>query len=91
MAALTELMKEIGITDEQIQDIVGKIKENPFAALGAVQELNLPPESVQRVVGLVMTNPQVIHEAMEEYGLTEEDVQKVKDLQNSAGQSSSDS
>jgi hypothetical protein len=78
MSKLGDLFTQAGVEKDQLLKIVGLLKENPMAAMAAVQELNLPPETIQKVMGLVMTDPGCIEEMALDLGLGGEDLDLIK-------------
>jgi hypothetical protein len=80
MALLTDMLKDMGVQEEQIQDLIVKFRENPLTALGAVQELNLETEQLQKLVGVMMSQPEALQEAMDELGISQEELEKARDL-----------
>lgn len=78
MSKLGNIFKEAGVEEEQLVKIVGLLKDNPMAAMAAVQELNLPQETIQQVMALVMMEPNSIEEMASELGLGGEDLDLIK-------------
>lgn len=78
MSKLGELFKSAGVENDQLLKIVGLLKDNPLAAMAAVQELNLPQETIQQVMAVVMADPGSIEEMASELGLGGEDLDLIK-------------
>jgi hypothetical protein len=76
---LGDIFEQAGIEREKLLEIVKLLKENPMAAMAAVQGLNLSEEIMQKVMGTVMMNPNAIEELAKELGLSDEDLKNIKD------------
>jgi hypothetical protein len=79
MNPIIQMLKELNISDEQINELFQALTDNPLMAMGVVQQLNIPPEKLQALMGLVMTQPDLIKEAVEELGLDFAKVEAAKE------------
>jgi hypothetical protein len=78
MSVLGDVFKSAGVSDDKLLAVVKLLKENPMAAMAAVQELNLGEEVIQKVMGAVMVNPAAIEELAKELGLSDDDLSAIK-------------
>ena len=78
MSVLGDVFKSAGVSDDKLLAVVKLLKENPMAAMSAVQELNLGEEVIQKVMGAVMVNPAAIEELAKELGLSDDDLTAIK-------------
>jgi hypothetical protein len=78
MSALGEIFQSAGVSRDKLVEIVALLKENPMAAMSAVQQLQLSEDVMQKVMGVVMMNPAAIEELAQELGLSEEDLKAIQ-------------
>ena len=79
MSALGDVFKAAGVAHQQLVEIVALLKDNPMAAMAAVQKLELDETVLQQVMGVVMANPNAIEDLAKELGLSDEDIKAVQD------------
>lgn len=82
MSVLGDIFKNAGVEQAKLVEVVKLLKENPMAAMAAVQALNLPEETIQQVMGAVMVNPAAIEDFARELGLSEDDLTAIKNQVN---------
>lgn len=78
MSLLGDIFKSAGVSEDKLLTVVKLLKENPMAAMAAVQELNLAEDVIQKVMGAVMMNPSAIEDLVKELGLSDEDLSAIK-------------
>lgn len=79
MSALGDVFTTAGVAQQQLIEIVALLKDNPMAAMAAVQKLELDQTVMQQVMGVVMANPNAIEELAKELGLSDQDIKAVQD------------
>ena len=79
MSELATIFTSAGVAEDKLVTIVKMLRENPLAALSAVQELQLPNDVIQQIMGIVMSNPSAIEELAQSMGLSEEDISAIKE------------
>ena len=55
MSALGDIFTTAGVAQEKLVEIVALLKQNPLAAMSAVQELKLSDTVMQQIMGVVDT------------------------------------
>jgi hypothetical protein len=78
MSVLGQIFTDAGVEKEQLSHVVKLLRENPMAAMMAVQELKLGDDVMQKIMATVMMNPDSIEELAMELGLTQEDLDAIK-------------
>lgn len=77
---MLDMLKNLNISPEQLQklqDVMAGAKDNPMAAMAAVQEI-LPPEMLQQLMMTFMQNPDALSDLAAEAGVSEDQIDAVK-------------
>jgi len=77
---MLDFFKNLNLTPEQIeklQDVMGSAKDNPMAAMAAIQEI-LPPETIQQLMMMFMQNPQAFTDIAEQAGVPQDQIDEIK-------------
>ena len=77
MSGLFEMLKELDIPEDKLQEIAAAAKENPMAAMGAIQEY-FTPEMIQKFMAFSMSNPDALGDLASQAGISEEKLQEAK-------------
>lgn len=76
---LSELLKNLDISTEQLQELAQNLQNNPMMALSVVREMNIPPEVLQRMAAIVMADPEEITLFAKDLGFDQKQIQEVED------------
>jgi hypothetical protein len=78
MSVLGQIFNAAGVEKQKLFNVVELLRENPMAAMLAVQELKLSDEVMQKIMATVMMNPKAIEDLALELGLSQEDISVIK-------------
>lgn len=77
---MLDFFKNLNLTPDQIeklQEVMSNAKDNPMAAMAAIQEI-LPPEAIQQLMMMFMQNPDAFADIAKEAGVSEDQINQVK-------------
>jgi len=77
---MLDFFKNLNLTPEQIeklQTVMGEAKDNPMAAMAAIQEI-LPPETIQQLMMMFMQNPDAFNDIAAQAGVSEDQINEIK-------------
>ena len=77
---MLDLLKNLNVTPEQmekLQDVMAGAKDNPMAAMAAVQEI-LPADVIQQLMMSMMQNPDALKDLAKSAGVSDEQIDELK-------------
>ena len=77
---MLDLLKNLNVTPEQmekLQDVMAGAKDNPMAAMAAVQEI-LPADVIQPLMMSMMQNPDALKDLAKSAGVSDEQIDELK-------------
>lgn len=78
MNEVTKILQDVGVSKEQVAELIQVYRENPIAAMAKFNDLNIPEEQTMALLGQFMMNPKLIDEIAAEFGLTEDELAMAK-------------
>ena len=78
MNEVTKILQDVGVSKEQVAELIQVYRENPIAAMAKFNDLNIPEEQTMALLGQFMMNPKLIDEIAAEFGLTADELAMAK-------------
>lgn len=72
------LLKELNLTEAQIEELQQTLQTNPMAAMGLVQKFNISPQTLQKIMAFFMSNPQAFESMAKTAGVPSETLDTIK-------------
>ncbi len=74
---MLEMLKNMNIPADKLEEIMANAKDNPMAAMAAIQEY-LSPEMIQQLMMMFMQNPDAFSEMAESAGVSSDQIDQIK-------------